>query len=286
MITGKTKVVGVIGYPIEHSMSPVMHNAALQESELDFVYVPFEVNPAEVERAIKAIRSYGIIGINVTIPHKETVVRFLDKLDESAKHIRAVNTIHNKDGKLVGYNTDIYGFITSLKDIGGFEPREKSVFVLGSGGAARAVVYGLVKEKVERLFISDINNARARSFAAQVKYFFPRADLKVVHNNGHEIKECIKECQLFVNATPVGMKHGDCCPIDKNFIHDRLFVYDVIYNRETELLEHARDRGVKCMNGADMLVLQGARAFEIWTGKKAPVELMKKMLLKKLTEKR
>ncbi len=216
------------------------------------------------------------------MPHKEAVVKYIDKLDDSAKQIKAVNTIHNKDGKLVGYNTDIYGFITSLIDEGRFEPRNKNVFILGAGGAAHAIVLSLAKEKVESIIVSDILLARAKKMVAQIKLYFPKLAIKYIAYDGKQIKEVIRNSELFINATPIGMKLGDCCPIDRSFLHDKLFVYDVVYNRDTELMKTSRDLGLRCMNGADMLVYQGAKAFEIWTNKKPVVELMKKTLLKKI----
>ncbi|MFA5779494.1 MAG: shikimate dehydrogenase [Elusimicrobiota bacterium] len=273
MISSKTKILGIFGYPIKHSLSPLMHNAAIEKMDIDFIYLPFEVKTDGLPDAVSAIRIFNITGVNVTIPHKENIIKYLDEISEEAKKIGAVNTIVNKNGKLSGFNTDYYGFLKSISEK--IRPRNKNVLMLGCGGVARAIALSLIDSKINRLTVADIDTEKAKYF---LEGSFPQ--IKVVKIS--QIPDEIKSADIFINATPAGMKAGECSPIDKKYLRKDLFVYDVVYNRETQLLKDAKKIGAENSSGLDMLIYQGAKSFELWTGKTPPVDLMKKVLRRTL----
>ncbi|MDO8733535.1 MAG: shikimate dehydrogenase, partial [Elusimicrobiota bacterium] len=204
MISSKTKILGIFGYPIKHSLSPLMHNAAIENMGLDFVYLPFEVKTDNLSDAVNAIRIFNIAGVNVTIPHKENIAEYLDEISEAAKKIGAVNTIVNKNGKLSGFNTDYYGFIKSISEK--ISPRNKNVLMLGCGGVAKAIALSLIDSKIDRLTVADVDAEKAKHF---LEGSFPQ--IKVVKTS--QIPDEIKSADIFINATPVGMKVGDCSPV-------------------------------------------------------------------------
>ncbi|PIU83892.1 MAG: shikimate dehydrogenase [Elusimicrobia bacterium CG06_land_8_20_14_3_00_38_11] len=273
MVSSKTKILGILGYPIGHSLSPLMHNAVIKKMGLDLLYLPFEVKPADLSRAVDAVRILDIIGVNVTIPYKENIVKYLDKISVEAKKIGAVNTIVNKNGKLFGFNTDYYGFLKSISEK--ITSGNKNVLMLGCGGVAKAIALSLIDSKINRLTVADIDTVKAKNFSEG-----SFRQIKVVKIP--QIPDEIESADIFINATPVGMKDGDCSPIDKKYLRKDLFVYDVIYNRETQLIKDAKKIGADFADGLDMLVYQGAKSFELWTGKIPPVDFMKKVLRRAL----
>ncbi|MCD6083383.1 shikimate dehydrogenase [Candidatus Aerophobetes bacterium] len=281
-ITGRTKVVGVIGHPISHSLSPIFHNAAFEYLGLDFVYVPFSVRPEELKTALRAVRASNIVGINVTVPFKEKVISYLDELSPEASSIGAVNTISNEDGKLVGYNTDEEGFIRSLTREGKFDPEGKSVLLLGAGGAAYAISFALIKAGIKRLVLTNRTEEKARKLLSHLRKFFKdKCELCFLEFSRRNSPEVMRKVDLFVNATSVGMRPDDPVLIKPHLFPQNTFVYDIVYNRETEILRAAKKRGLSCMGGLDMLIYQGALSFEIWTHQRAPVEIMRKALKEK-----
>lgn len=264
------KIVGIIGHPIGHSLSPVMHNAAFQKLALDYEYVPFDVAPADLKEAVSGLRALHIAGFNVTIPHKETVVPLLDEVTKLAKSIGAVNTVVNQAGKLIGYNTDGPGFIASLKEDASFEPKGKKVVILGAGGASRAVATLLIEEKVKLLTISDIDENKGRELCDYLDCTFAK-------NDSVELTKAIEVADLLVNATPIGMapKVGQSPLPDKTKLPKTMTVYDLVYNpAETLLIKSARAAGCSAVSGLGMLVRQGALAFELFTSEEAPVDVM------------
>ena len=277
--SGSTKIVKLIGYPVEHSKSPLMHNAAFQSLGLDFAYLLFSVKPPDLKEAVTGLRASNVAGANVTIPYKEEVMKYLDEITPEAKLIGAVNTIHNREGKLIGYNTDGQGFITSLLIDGKVKLEGQKVFLMGAGGAGKAVAVKLAERGVERLVITDKIVERAEALVGRLRENIPDCPVYAVAISSKEFAETISESTLLVNATPVGMKEGDPCVIDPEYLHKDLFVYDVIYNRETPLIETAKKRGLKTLGGIGMLIHQGAASFEIWTGQKAPIEVMRNKIL-------
>ena len=275
-VSGTTRVAGVFGCPVGHSQSPAMHNSAFAQMGLDFIYVPFDVHPDNLEAAVAGIRALNMVGVNVTIPHKEQVIRFLDWVSEDARQIRSVNTIHNVEGQLRGYSTDGEGFIKALK-ASGKEPAGSKAVVLGAGGSARATVQALVTHGAEVMVVNR-TFSRAVELADLLKAATPIALDSV------EARKAVEGADLLVNCTSVGMHpKADDQPIPSEWLHKSLFVYDQIYNPlETRLLAAARSAGCRTANGVKMLVFQGAISFEIWTGKTPPVEAMERAVLEGL----
>ncbi|WP_418792318.1 shikimate dehydrogenase [Phosphitispora sp. TUW77] len=281
-ISGKTKVTGLIGYPVEHSFSPAMHNAAFGRNNLDYVYVPFCVKPEELSQAAAGIRGLNLAGVNVTIPHKAAIMEFLDDLAPEAKLIGAVNTIVVRDGKLIGHNTDAPGFVAALRKEAAVEPAGKQVTIIGAGGAARAVAIQLALEGVGKITLSSpfpkeiipikkaITSATA-TLVAEACWDETAISMAAVNSD------------IVINTTPLGMhpNTNDMPPISFAEIPEGVLVCDLIYNPgETMFLKKAKEQGLPVMNGIGMLLYQGVIAFELWTGSEAPVETMRKVLLK------
>ncbi len=268
-ISGKTKIVGIFGWPIEHTLSPLMHNAAFDALGLDIRYVAFRVSPDNLRDAVIAIKALNLLGVNITVPYKEKVIPLLDKVDDEASFIGAVNTIVNSEKKLTGYNTDGRGFICSFSDIGiSFEGNK--ILIIGAGGAARAIGYYL-SEKAEALYLYDIDKPKAERLVHDLsklrKMVFVLNDLKDIGNP-----------DIIINATPLGWKPDDPLPLRPEIIRKDMVVCDLAY-KKTRLLEEAQKRGAKVIDGTGMLLWQGVLAFELWTGIKPPVDLMRKVLL-------
>lgn len=280
----QTKILCVIGHPIKHSLSPAMHNAALQESSLDFIYLAFDVPPEDLEKAVIEFKKHDIKGINVTIPHKETIIKYLDHVDPLAKKIGAVNTIKNEEGNLIGKNTDAFGAKQALINAG-FDIKEKKVLILGAGGAARAVSFALSDES-DKIFICDIIEKKAIALANDLK---DKMKIKAIgkKSNYEILKSLIIDVDILINTTPVGMYPDvNKTPISKDLLADHLFVYDVIYNPlNTQLLKDASEIGCKTLNGIEMFISQGALAFEWWTDIKPNTNTMKKTIIEILKTK-
>lgn len=284
MIDGETKVLGIFGYPVSHSLSPIMHNLAFKETGLNFVYVPFPVKPSDLEGATQALRTLGILGINVTIPHKEKIIPYLDDISPEAKIIGAVNTVVNREGRLIGYNTDGEGFVQSLR-AKGISLDQKEILVLGAGGAALAICVSLVKEKIKRLVLINRTYSKAIKLADRLKGIAPRVNIEVFEYSERNTFPGHNRINLLINATSLGMHDEDPAPINLQNFPSSVYVYDIVYHRKTKLLEEAEKRGMMHQGGLDMLVFQGALAFEIWTGKKAPLYKMKKVAEESLRRK-
>ncbi len=281
-LNGKTKIIALFGNPIAHTASPAMQNAALAKLGLDHAYIPFLVHRSKISTAIEAMRALHFLGANVTVPFKESVIPYLDELSEEAKLIGAVNTIKNEDGKLKGYNTDGLGFIEALKEVSKkFTVKNKKAVILGAGGASRAVSVALARKKVKQLVIADVDEDKAKSLAATIKSKL-NVDARGMAPNTMQFYGFADEAELIVNATPVGMhpKETECPLSNISVIHPRQLIVDLIYNpTQTKLLKLAKRLGAKTQNGLGMLLYQGVLAFEIFTGEKAPITVMKKALL-------
>lgn len=275
-MTPSQKIFGLIGYPVKHSLSPLMHNAAFKALNLDARYELFELKPQELETFFKTLPQKNISGLNVTIPYKEQVLPFLDKIAEQAELIGAVNTIAVSTDKLEGFNTDGGGFLRHLTDDLGFNPKGENISVIGAGGAGKAVTVTLSKAGARRIFIYDIEKSKSEKLISHLKENFSNVEFKQADSiEGLDIKGS----GLLVNATPIGMKEFDPLLINPESIQKGLLVYDLIYNpKETKLLKLARERGAVISNGLGMLLYQGMLSFEIWTKKKAPKEIMRKAL--------
>ncbi len=280
-ITGKTRVCAVIGDPIEHTLSPIMHNAAFEALKLDYVFLAFKVKPAEVGNAIAGMRALNIRGLNVTMPHKSTIMNFLDRIDLSAQIINSVNTILNKENTLFGFNTDGVGALKALRE-NGVEPKGRKVLLLGAGGAARAIAYTMAKE-ADELAVLNRTGKQAQNLA---KLLEKTANKKIVAGSlsPSEIQHNIQDSDILINATSMGMKpKADESPVSPKLLRRNLAVMDIVYNPlETKLAKDAKAAGAQVVSGVEMLIYQGAASFEIWTGKSAPVEVMRKAALEHL----
>ena len=282
-ISGKTRVCGIIGDPVEHSLSPVMHNAAFEELNLDFVYVPFRVRREELGEAIIGARSLNLHGLNVTMPHKNAAMKYLDEIDSTARSIGAVNTILNKEGRLIGYNTDGIGALKALKE-NGITPKGKKLLLLGAGGAGKAIAFHAAQE-AEELVILNRTPQKAKKLAEALR----KESNKKINGNAFSteiMKQELRDADILVNATSVGM-HPDVNQslVSPSLLKPDLCVMDIIYNPlETKLAKDAKAVGAKVVPGIEMLAYQGAASFEIWTNHPAPVKVMKQTALNKLLE--
>lgn len=287
LISGSTKVLGVFGYPVGHSRSPQMQNAAICSMGLDYCYVPFPVHPTRLEQAVEAIRALGIVGVNVTIPHKISVIQYLDVLSKEAELIGAVNTIHNNQGVLYGYNTDGQGFIQSLIRDGNVDPKDKNIVILGAGGAARGISVSLALRGSTQLVVAARNQVQAVRLADDLAKVNPNCRCIAVGLKEPRLKTLIQDSHILVDTTPVGMYPNIAEPpvIDGSFFHRELLVCDLVYNpMRTSLLVEAEKIGAPVLGGVGMLAYQGALALQIWTGREPPFDLMKDVLIKSLQE--
>ncbi|HEY3347849.1 MAG TPA: shikimate dehydrogenase [Nitrospirota bacterium] len=281
-INGKTKIIAIFGDPVEHTLSPAMHNAAFAATGIDCVYVPFHVRPDNLGDAVRGLKAMGFAGANITVPHKESVIKFLDGVDVEAGRLGAVNTIVNEGGALIGYNTDGRGFVRSLKEEGGLDPDGKRVFVCGAGGAARGIGFALSSAGAAEISFFDVDKAKLGRLVDDINGAFGRT---VAVAAGLD-PDYIKERGLVVNATPLGMHAGDPRPLPDGSFREGQIVYDIIYNPAvTVTMRQAEGAGARVQNGLGMLLYQGVLAFEHWMGVAAPVETMREALLKGLQAK-
>ena len=271
-----TKYVGLIGYPLGHSVSPAMQQAAFDYLELDLRYEAWETESSALALAVERLRQPSVLGANVTVPHKETIIPLLDELDGSARQAKAVNTVANRHSRLGGYNSDGNGFVTALRQRGGFDPRGKRVLVLGAGGASRGVCFALCAAGVSRLRIVNRTLQRTEALAADLRH--AGVDVFTLPWQTDHLTRAVSDCDLLVNCTSMGMRHSPDkgkSPLPASVIPSRTLICDVVYNPlETALLSEARKAGARTLGGLAMLVYQGAAAFELWTGQQAPIDIM------------
>lgn len=298
-ITGHTKIVGVIGSPINHSRSPQMHNAAFSKAGLDFVYVPFHVSTDAIDQAIKGFRSINVIGINVTLPHKQSVIPFLTSISREADLIGAVNTLSFLNDGIHGENTDAPGFLRAMNDDNIPIPKGKDVVVLGAGGSARAIIVALSLAGVKSITVVNRTISKAVSLAEELSAKMKKKNVEnsldeVVYNNNGTIDtvitgigfdnihlpDTINTCAMLVNTTSAGMDESLPLLINPDWLRVETIVYDIVYTPPiTKLLKAANAKGCSTIEGIGMLVHQGAIAFERWTGVKPCVNTMKNALL-------
>ncbi|MBI5136464.1 MAG: shikimate dehydrogenase [Nitrospirae bacterium] len=276
---GATTLVGIIGQPVVHSRSPQMHNAAFRALGLNWAYVPFPVEPAELGDAVAGLKALGVRGFNVTIPHKQAVMPLLDDISPAAVAIGAVNTVVIDGGRLVGHNTDGEGFLRSLTEAHRFRLERSRALILGAGGASRAVCDALARAGVPALRISNRSAGKAEELAATIRAHHPGCDAKALDWNPLDHRAAINWAELIVNTTSVGLHVGDGSPLDTNGISPGHIVADLIYNPpQTPLLQKCAALRARTLNGLGMLLHQGAAAFALWTGKDAPVDVMRRAL--------
>ena len=294
-ISGSTRIVGVFGHPVTHSLSPAMHNAALAALALPFVYVAFPVTPEELGPALRSLAALGIVGINLTIPHKEAALQWMDAITDEARLVGAVNTVHCVDGKLTGDNTDGQGFFQPLVEAG-VNVAGQTVVVLGAGGAARAVCYRLAREGAQ-IVLANRTRERAERLAGEITSLSdvthkPSSVRVVTWNDASEdnaeLADALRAARVLVNTTRVGMFPDDHAmpPVPLNALTPTTLVYDLVYNPvETQLLLEARRRGCATLTGVKMLVYQGAAAFRLWCGVAPPTDVMEQAVLEGLRKK-
>lgn len=270
--------LGVIGFPLKKSLSPVFQRAALDHLDLGIRYEAWPTTVEGLETRVSGLRAPTVMGANVTIPHKETVVRLLDEVDEMVGTVGAVNTIINKEGRLSGHNTDVEGSVEALRRDAGFDPAGKRVLLAGAGGAARAMVAGLLRAKVASIVVINRTFSRATKLVDALRPLANGAELKALPDIFISWTAAASGCDLVVNCTSVGStgtgEEGDS-PVPAEAIHAGALVYDIIYRPyETTLMRTAKERGAKVLGGLPMLIYQGAASFTLWTGRDAPIDVM------------
>ena len=296
MIDGKTKILGVIGDPIEHTFSPAMHNAGLDALKLNYIYLPFHVKPDRLKECIEGAKAMGIQGLNVTIPHKTNVMKHLDEIDQVASMIGAVNTIQfnyvqdnessNQDNEINvttrGFNTDGYGCVRAIEEKTSIN--DKKVTITGAGGAARAVAFQIANSGIDELSILNRNASKAESLAGDLRTNLETIGIDIgIHAYGiDDLKRELSDSDIFIDTTPIGMyPNVDDKPIaSADMLHEDLLVNDIVYTpMETSLIKEAKLANATVVPGYKMLLYQGIRSFEIWLGHEAPVDVMEKALL-------
>jgi shikimate dehydrogenase len=275
---------GIFGYPIGHSLSPLMHNTAFSHHGIEAVYLPFAVHPAHIEIAVKSIAALQMGGVNVTIPHKQAVLTWMDELSPEARLIGAVNTIHLRDGRLHGYNTDGTGFLRALEEVD-CAVAGRTIMLLGAGGAARSIAVQLCLSGIGRLLLANRTRTRAEDLAAFLKQTNPHADISVVTMGESSLAAQLLDTDIIVNATSIGMHPHDPLLLPSTALSPQHLVCDIVYRPlQTPLLRAAAQQGARTVDGLGMLLHQGAKAFEIWTGYAFPLALIRARLLEAVAE--
>ena len=283
MITGKTKLLGVIGAPIGHSLSPSIQNAALRAAGLDYVYTALPVRAGALTSAVHGLRDAGYVGFNVTIPFKTEIIPLMDDLSEDVRRIQAMNAVViGEDGRMVGHNTDVVGFLAGFAERG-IALTEKNAVLIGAGGAARAALWGLLRSGVSSVVIGVRSVEKGAALAAD---FAVDGDVRAVSFDDTAWIAACSDADIVVQTTPLGMTShtAEMPPVDTAAMNPAAVVYDLIYTpAETRFLREARAQGCQTINGETMLVAQGAEAFSLWTGIRPDVELMKRVLREELS---
>lgn len=280
------KIYGLLGKNIGYSLSPAMQNAAFKALGMDAKYELFDISEGALDNFFVKLKKGALSGCNVTVPYKEKALGFVDDKSDAVRIIGALNTIVSLGNALKGYNTDYHGFMKSLRgseagDLG-FEPEGKSIFVFGAGGAAKAVVYALLILNAKKIAIADVDNEKSERFAASIALKGEWNTLITVTHDEAQHDEFISRADLLVNATPCGSEENDSPLFDYKYIDKGLSVFDLIYARVTPLIKEARTRGAKAVGGVNMLLYQAAHSFELWTGRVAPLDVMRNALLEKV----
>ncbi|HET6517253.1 MAG TPA: shikimate dehydrogenase [Nitrosopumilaceae archaeon] len=269
-----TKTFAVIGDPIDHSLSPNIHNAAFKELDLDCTYIAYRIPKEELEEGLESLKKIKISGFNVTIPHKIEIMKYLNKVDEDCSIIGASNTVSNNDGELKGHNTDMDGFLEPIKRKN-ITIEDVKVLLFGAGGAARAIVAGFAKEKAESITIVN----RTKQNATSLSQFAHKIGIEANAMSLDELGNSISDYKFVINATSVGLKN-EKTQIPTETINQNSVVYDIVYMpMNTDLIKKSKEQGATVIYGYEMLLGQATRSFEIWHGVKAPYDIMKKAIL-------
>lgn len=278
--------LGVLGDPVAHSLSPQMQNAALEHAKIDMHYARFHILPDELREAFNRLRDFEFVGFNLTLPHKIAAPALMDRIDDDAKQIGAINVVKISGGKTYGFNTDGRGFARAIREEFSVDLRDLRVMILGAGGASRAIALECAKSRCERLVIANGTLAKGEGLVKKLRNFFegpkvfgPVPRLQAIPWEEAAFQFQIANIDLIVNATPVGLNRGDPSPISSRLLAPHLMVYDTIYSgNKTPLVSAAVEAGARAANGLSMLLHQGALAFEIWFERPAPIEAMRKAL--------
>jgi shikimate dehydrogenase len=279
--------LGVLGHPVAHSLSPQMQNVALEKSGLEMRYARFEIAPDELQIALELLPGLDFVGVNLTVPHKIAALALVDEMDETARQVGAINTIKIERGKRRGFNTDGKGFSRAIREEFSVDLRDLRVLVFGAGGAARAIAFQCAKENCERLVIANRDFEKAKRLSEELRAFFagprvlgPVPRLQAIAADEAALRFQIANTDLVVNATPLGLNHGDTAPVPTRLLAPHLMLYDTVYAKgPTTFVSGAIEAGARAANGLSMLLHQGALAFEIWFDRAAPIEAMRKALL-------
>ena len=279
------KKLFIIGDPVDHSLSPIIHNIALKKLGLEekFSYEKMLVQKKDLKEIINKIRNDEICGISVTMPHKELIIQYLDQLTVEAELIQAVNTVYKENGRIIGHNTDGIGCIRALEEIEA-SPIGKNVVLLGAGGAAKAIAYKLVLYKIKKLYIINRTKKRAEDLS---KCIFEKTNFQTNYGNFDDLKNAVEDADIIINATSIGMKGAvvNKSIISASQLMSNIVVQDIVYNPiKTKFLREAEKAGAKIVNGLSMLLFQGAEQFQIFTGRNAPIDNMRKGLLEVINE--
>lgn len=282
-LSGHTQPFAVLGHPIGHTLSPVMHNAAFESLGLDAIYLAFDVAPAALLEVLPAMKAMGFRGVNLTVPLKEVAFKGLKDLADSARRLGAVNTVEFTPQGMRGHNTDGVGFLRAIGETFSFSVKDKTLFVMGCGGAGRAVAITAASEGAGRLILADIDEARCQAVARDIANLSPGTRLELAGSTPDNWAQRTSEAALIIQASPVGMKPGDICPLPPSAFKAGQLAFDLVYNLpETCFTRAAKQGGANAINGLGMLLHQGAEAFSIWTKKPAAVEIMRSALMKSL----
>ncbi|MGE5653058.1 MAG: shikimate dehydrogenase [Bacillota bacterium] len=277
------KLIFLLGHPVGHSLSPTIHNAALQHLALDGCYRLLDCTQEHLPAVMGVLRAENVLGCNITIPHKEAACRCVDRLTPVARAMGAINTVYKRDGELIGTNTDAPGFVRALQEDLHFDPHGKSVVLLGAGGAARACGWALLNAGVKSLVILNRSPSRAEQLASQLIQQFPGAGCRAAELTRHHLEQCSEMADLLVNASSVGMGEERSPWRDELEMPKSLTVFDLVYHPvETLLVRQAKANGLTAASGLSMLLYQGAEAFRLWTGAEAPVSVMRAALQERL----
>lgn len=273
------KYLGIIGDPISHSLSPLIQQTALKAQGLDYLYLPFRVLKEDLEIALKGINALNFVGINVTLPHKTSILGLLDEVSDEARLIGAVNTVVFKEGRSLGYNTDGQGFLRSLLEEGKIDPLQKKVLILGSGGAARAVAVALALRGVKDLVIVNRTMEKAKNLVSELSEKIVGVNFRSLAFLPALLAEEISKVDLIINATSIGLKTSEF-PVKSEWFNSQQMVVDLVYYPlQTSFLQKAARGGAQTLTGVGMLVYQGVEAYRLWTGMEPPVELMYQVLV-------
>lgn len=279
---GKMRLYGVFGFPLKHTLSPAMHQAAFRHWGLPYFYLALEMDSKRFRSLMRLRNRLVLDGFNLTIPHKQTVLPYLDSVSAEARVIGAVNTVIRKGSRWLGENTDAYGFLKSLEEALHWKPKGKSVLILGAGGASRACVYALARGGARNIVILNRTLSKANQLANEFRRRFPKTEFEALPLTRDKISKLLRRADLVVNTTSLGLKRDDCRLVRKKDFpgaKKNQVAVDLIYNPPvTPFLKEAKRAGWKAVNGLGMLLHQGARSFELWTGKRAPIQVMRKAL--------